>query len=47
MKKKKLRRVNPVAKAMATGEHGARRSSSVHKSKKKYSRKRKHKKHEI
>lgn len=42
MKKKKRRLPNPVAKSMATGEHGARRTSSVHKSKKKYTRKKKH-----
>jgi len=43
MKKKKRRASNPVAKSVLTGEHGARRSSSVHKSKNKYTRKKKHK----
>jgi hypothetical protein len=39
MKKKTVKRGNPVAKALATGEHGARRRTSVHKSKKDYNRK--------
>jgi hypothetical protein len=43
-KRKKTKKINPVAKAMATGEHGAVRRQQVHKSKKKYSRKDKHKK---
>lgn len=48
MKKKKKTKIkfNPVAKARATGEHGAMRSIIVHKDKSKYSRKLKHKKYE-
>lgn len=43
--KKKLKRVkfNPVAKARATGEHGAMRSIMIHREKTKYTRKHKHK----
>ncbi len=37
---------NPVAKARATGEHSAMRSINVHKNKKKYTRKVKHKRYE-
>jgi hypothetical protein len=41
-KKRRAKLSNPVAKSVLTGEHGARRSSSTHKSKKKYTRKKKH-----
>ena len=40
-KKRKKYHINPVAKAMATGEHGARRITMLHKNKKKYTRKNK------
>lgn len=43
MKKKKAPKSNPIAKAKATGEHGPKQSVIVHKDKKKYSRKKKHK----
>jgi hypothetical protein len=41
---KKIKSINPVAKSRTTGEHGPAAISIVHKNKKKYSRKSKHKK---
>lgn len=43
MKNKKIKKPSPVAKAVATGEHGPAARQRVHKSKKKYTRKKKHK----
>jgi len=41
---KNIKSINPVAKSRTTGEHGPAAISIVHKNKKKYSRKSKHKK---